>query len=85
METLEQVADRIVHPETVTYRRADELFTGLEIETLHGWREVTKVDRVRSTIRVSYRRVQVILEDDQCLMFAPGQIFRSRDGKATCR
>ena len=71
--TLEQIADDIVPvDETVTYRRADELFTGLSIETLRGWREVTKVDRVS-------RRVQVILEDGQCLVFAAGQTFKTRE------
>jgi hypothetical protein len=71
--TLEQVADDIVPVDaSITYRRADELHAGLEIETLRGWREVTKVDRVP-------RRVQVILEDGQCLVFTAGQTFKTRD------
>jgi hypothetical protein len=77
METLEQVADRIVAPEEdVTYRRADELHSALEIETLRGWRGLTKVDRI-------HRHVQVILDDGQCLVFVPGQTFKSRSGSVT--
>jgi hypothetical protein len=73
METLEQVADRIVKPDdSIRYRRADELYSGLFIETLRGWRGLTKVDRVS-------RRVQVILDDGQCLVFAAGQTFKTKD------
>jgi hypothetical protein len=57
---------------TITYLQADELHSGLEIETVKDWRRVVQVDRAR-------RRVQVTIDTGLTMMFPARQMFKTRD------